>query len=182
MVLTQKATPVELAGERVFMGKGHCAECHLPEKSFLDNEMHDLKLERFYKTGGSVNDLVMLPDGPIETYTLGGAPINLSARSYLTTINIGNVAARGAVSLRHGKTVQKDHDEEVDMVRHFTAALVAALVLGSAGIASARPAWNAERVFAPSIQRYDGMVYPHDVQRYCYLPSSPCGNNHRVTN
>jgi hypothetical protein len=47
-----KATPVELAGERMFMGKGRCAECHLPETSFLDNEMHDLKLERFYKTGG----------------------------------------------------------------------------------------------------------------------------------
>jgi hypothetical protein len=49
-----------------------------------------------------------------------------------------------------------------DMVRNFTTALVAALVLGSAGIASARPAWEAtsERVFAPSIEHYDGWTYP----------------------
>ena len=49
-------------------------------------------------------------------------PIDLSARSYPTPIDIGNIAWRGAVLVRHGKTVEK-HDEEVDMVRHFTAAL-----------------------------------------------------------
>ena len=67
-----KANAVEIAGERVFMGKGRCAECHNPETSFLDEKMHDLKLERFYETGSSVNDLVMLPDGPIKTFTLRG--------------------------------------------------------------------------------------------------------------
>jgi hypothetical protein len=46
-----KATPRELAGERVFTGKGRCAGCHVPEASFMDNQMHDLKLERFYQTG-----------------------------------------------------------------------------------------------------------------------------------
>ena len=54
------------------MGKGRCAECHNPETLFLDEKMHDLKLERFYETGRSVNDLVMLPDGPIKTFTLRG--------------------------------------------------------------------------------------------------------------
>jgi hypothetical protein len=78
--------------------------------------------------------------------------------------------------------VQKHHDEEVAMVRSLTAALVAASLLGSAGIGSAQPAWNTERAFAPITQRYDGVVYPHETERYCYLPSSPCGNNHRVTN
>jgi cytochrome c peroxidase len=34
--------------------------------------MHDLKLERFYKVGQTVNGLVMLPDGPIKTFTLRG--------------------------------------------------------------------------------------------------------------
>jgi cytochrome c peroxidase len=34
--------------------------------------MHDLKLERFYKTGATVNDMVLLPDGPIKTFTLRG--------------------------------------------------------------------------------------------------------------
>jgi hypothetical protein len=64
---------------------------------------------------------------------------------------------------------------KLDMVRNFTTALVAAVVLGSAGIASARPAWEttSERVFAPSIEHYDGWTYPSE-ERYCYLPSWPC--------
>jgi hypothetical protein len=56
------------------------------------------------------------------------------------------------------------------MVRNFTTALAAALVLGSAGIASAR---------APSIEHYDG--YPQSEELYCYLPSWPCEQPHRVT-
>lgn len=66
-----KATSQELAGERIFHGKGRCAECHAPP-DFLDNRMHDLKLERFYKVGQTVNDQVALPDGPIKTFTLRG--------------------------------------------------------------------------------------------------------------
>ena len=31
------------------MGKGRCADCHVPQTSFMDNNMHDLKLERFYR-------------------------------------------------------------------------------------------------------------------------------------
>jgi cytochrome c peroxidase len=67
-----KATPQELAGEKVFSGKGRCAQCHVPQTAFMDNNMHDLKLERFYKPGQTANDLVMLPDGPIKTFTLRG--------------------------------------------------------------------------------------------------------------
>ena len=67
-----KATAQELAGEKVFFGKGRCAECHVAQTSFLDNNMHDLKLERFYRVGETVNDLVALPDGPIKTFTLRG--------------------------------------------------------------------------------------------------------------
>ena len=66
------ASEQELAGERVFFGRGRCAECHLAQTSFLDNNMHDLKLERFYTIGVTVNDLVTLPDGPIKTFTLRG--------------------------------------------------------------------------------------------------------------
>jgi cytochrome c peroxidase len=68
----QKASAQELAGEQVFMGKGRCAECHVPALSFLDNNMHDLKLERFYKPGRVYNDQAALPDGPIKTFTLRG--------------------------------------------------------------------------------------------------------------
>ena len=66
------ATEQELAGEAVFLGKGRCAECHNPQTAFMDNQMHDLKLERFYKTGQVHNDMATLPDGPIKTFTLRG--------------------------------------------------------------------------------------------------------------
>ncbi|MBQ0707707.1 cytochrome B6 [Ochrobactrum sp. AP1BH01-1] len=68
----EKASPLELKGEQVFLGKGRCAECHMPQTSFLDNNMHDLKLERFYTPGKSYNGMVTLPDGPIKTFTLRG--------------------------------------------------------------------------------------------------------------
>jgi cytochrome c peroxidase len=66
------ATPEELAGEAVFMDKGRCAECHVPRTAFMDNNMHDLKLERFYEVGETVNDFVALPDGAVKTFTLRG--------------------------------------------------------------------------------------------------------------
>lgn len=67
-----KATQRELDGEKVFMGRGRCAECHNPQTSFMDNMMHDLKLERFYQPGQTANGMVELPDGPIKTFTLRG--------------------------------------------------------------------------------------------------------------
>jgi cytochrome c peroxidase len=67
-----QATEQELTGEKVFLGKGRCAACHIPQTAFMDNNMHDLKLERFYEIGHVVNDLVMLPDGAIKTFTLRG--------------------------------------------------------------------------------------------------------------
>ncbi|MER9046412.1 cytochrome B6 [Mesorhizobium sp. M0923] len=66
------ASAQELKGEQVFMGKGRCAECHVPGLSFMDNNMHDLKLERFYKIGETFNDQVAILDGPIKTFTLRG--------------------------------------------------------------------------------------------------------------
>jgi cytochrome c peroxidase len=67
-----KASAQELAGEKVFNGKGKCASCHLPNMDFLDQQMHDLKTERFFKAGVVYNDQVALPDGPIKTFTLRG--------------------------------------------------------------------------------------------------------------
>jgi hypothetical protein len=70
------------------------------------------------------------------------------------------------------------------MVRNISAALAAALVLASTGIASARTTRHAtpERTFAPRVERYDGVTYPHNDGSFCYLPSEPCDNEHRVTN
>ncbi len=56
------ATEAELRGEAVFHGKGQCATCH-SGPSFVDDAMHDLKVERFY---------VGRPEGPIKTFPLRG--------------------------------------------------------------------------------------------------------------
>jgi cytochrome c peroxidase len=60
---TTKATEAELRGEKIFFGKGRCAECHIPP-FYLDDKMHDLHLERFLKDEPG--------DGPIKTFTLRG--------------------------------------------------------------------------------------------------------------
>jgi cytochrome c peroxidase len=43
----EKATPAELRGEKVFHTKARCAACH-PPPFYLDNQMHDLRIEEFY--------------------------------------------------------------------------------------------------------------------------------------
>lgn len=57
-----KATEQELAGEELFFGKAQCSVCH-PAPFYLDDKMHDLKLEAFLHEPG---------DGPIKTFTLRG--------------------------------------------------------------------------------------------------------------
>ena len=42
-----KATESELRGERLFFGKANCSSCHAPPY-YLDNQMHDLRVEEFY--------------------------------------------------------------------------------------------------------------------------------------
>lgn len=69
-LIPAKATPEELRGEALFHGKAKCAVCH-PAPSFLDNQMHDLHLERFY-TPEVVLDQHNIADGPIKTFTLRG--------------------------------------------------------------------------------------------------------------
>src|SRR4029453_9356989 len=46
-----QATESELRGEKVFYGKGKCADCHKPP-FFLDHQLHDLHLERFLNEPG----------------------------------------------------------------------------------------------------------------------------------
>ncbi len=59
----QKATQSELRGEKLFFGKAECASCH-PAPFYLDNEMHDLQVERFLKGEAG--------DGPMKAFTLRG--------------------------------------------------------------------------------------------------------------
>ncbi|MCI0335193.1 MAG: cytochrome B6 [Planctomycetes bacterium] len=69
-LIPSKATQAELEGEKIFHGKGRCAECH-KGPFFIDDKMHDLHLERFYEAemiGGQRN----IQDGPIKTFTLRG--------------------------------------------------------------------------------------------------------------
>lgn len=62
-LVRQFASESELRGEQIFFGKGQCSQCH-PAPFYLDNEMHDLHLERFMKDEPG--------DGPIKSFTLRG--------------------------------------------------------------------------------------------------------------
>lgn len=57
-----KATVEERRGEELFFGKAQCATCHTAP-FYMDQQMHDLHLERFLQEPG---------DGPIKTFTLRG--------------------------------------------------------------------------------------------------------------
>jgi len=56
------ATEQELRGEALFHGKAQCVKCH-SGPAFVDDYMHDLRVERFY---------VGRPEGPIKTFPLRG--------------------------------------------------------------------------------------------------------------
>ena len=59
-----------MQGQKLFFGKAQCATCH-PAPYYTDNLMHDLKVERFYKTQ-TINGLVATTQGPIKTFPLRG--------------------------------------------------------------------------------------------------------------
>ncbi len=61
-LIPSKSTEQELLGERLFKGKAKCASCHYGP-AFVDDYLHDLKVERFYKGR---------PEGPIKTFPLRG--------------------------------------------------------------------------------------------------------------
>lgn len=69
-LVEEKATEGELRGEKIFFGKGRCAECH-PAPAYTNHEMQDLHLEKFY-TPEMINDHFSIPDGPIKSFTLRG--------------------------------------------------------------------------------------------------------------
>lgn len=60
----------EMQGQKLFFGKAQCSTCH-PAPYYTDNSMHNLKVERFYKTQ-TINGLVATAQGPIKTFTLRG--------------------------------------------------------------------------------------------------------------
>jgi len=61
-LIPSSATESERRGEALFFGKAQCSGCH-PAPTYLDHQMHDLKVEGF------VNEP---PRGPIKTFTLRG--------------------------------------------------------------------------------------------------------------
>src|SRR5262245_4423624 len=65
-----EANSPEMFGQSLFFGKAQCGVCH-PAPYYTDNLMHDLKVERFYKTQ-TINGLVATAQGPIKTFTLRG--------------------------------------------------------------------------------------------------------------
>ncbi len=64
------ADSAEMRGQELFFGKAQCATCH-PAPYYTDNSMHDLQVERFYKTQ-TINGLVATAQGPIKSFTLRG--------------------------------------------------------------------------------------------------------------
>jgi len=65
-----QATEEERLGQDIFFGKGQCGTCH-PAPFYLDDKMHDLKVERFY-TPRTINGQWIHAEGPIKTFTLRG--------------------------------------------------------------------------------------------------------------
>jgi cytochrome c peroxidase len=61
-LIPAKATEAEKRGEALFFGKAKCATCH-PAPFYIDNQHHDLKLERF---------LTEPARGQIKTFSLRG--------------------------------------------------------------------------------------------------------------
>src|SRR3954447_18949176 len=66
----RQATPAELRGQELFLGKAKCATCHIPPY-YTDNLMHNLKTERFFKPR-VINDHAAIGDGPIKAFPLRG--------------------------------------------------------------------------------------------------------------
>ena len=66
----EKATELEMLGQKVFFEDGNCSRCHVPPV-YMDNKMHDLRLGRFYKTE-MISGQYNIPDGPFKTFTLRG--------------------------------------------------------------------------------------------------------------
>lgn len=104
------ATPQELRGEALFNGKADCVSCHAAP-FFTDNEMHDLRAERFYEPR-MINDMLASKDGLIKTFPLRGikhSPPYLHDGRLLTledTVEFFNL-----VTERHLST-----DEKADLV------------------------------------------------------------------
>jgi cytochrome c peroxidase len=61
-LIPAKATAAELRGEALFNGKAKCAVCH-PAPFYIDNQMHDLRVEEFYPGRA---------EGWIKTFSLRG--------------------------------------------------------------------------------------------------------------
>jgi cytochrome c peroxidase len=70
MLDPKKASESEIRGQKIFFGKGRCAECH-PAPYYTDNTLHNLRAERFFKPQ-MVNGRMASSDGPIKTFPLRG--------------------------------------------------------------------------------------------------------------
>ncbi len=64
------ADSAEMRGQNLFFGKAQCSTCH-PAPYYTDNSMHNLQVERFYKTQ-THDGLVATAQGPIKTFPLRG--------------------------------------------------------------------------------------------------------------
>ena len=70
MLDAEKASPEELSGQKLFLGKARCAPCHKPPY-YNDSLMHNLQVERFHEPR-MINGRMASADGPIKTPVLRG--------------------------------------------------------------------------------------------------------------
>lgn len=70
MLIPEKASESELRGQELFFGDAKCGDCH-PAPFYLDNNMHNLQVERFYEFQ-MINGEYIIAEGPIKTFTLRG--------------------------------------------------------------------------------------------------------------
>ena len=95
----------EMRGQKLFFGKAQCAVCH-PAPYYTDNLMHDLKVDRFYKTQ-TINGLVATSQGPIKTFPLRGIK---ESPPYLPRRPIAHAR-------RHRGVLQPDPRAEIERLR-----------------------------------------------------------------
>lgn len=65
-----KASPSELAGQKLFFGKATCGSCH-QAPYYTDNSVHDLGEERFF-TPRMINGRMATGEGAVKTFPLRG--------------------------------------------------------------------------------------------------------------
>jgi hypothetical protein len=101
----------EMKGQNLFFGKAQCATCH-PAPYYTDNLMHDLQVDRFYKTQ-TITGMVATKQGPIKTFSLRGIK---ESPPYFHDGRLLTLEDRGVLQSRHGDEAHGRGEEELGRI------------------------------------------------------------------